>query len=73
MITDSRGDRTTSKEAAQEMLMEGIAQVLGYWVSNYKEQYAKMTPREREKFTEQLQKQGDRVAKMFHFDGAWSA
>jgi hypothetical protein len=73
MITDRHGQKMTPKHVAQDMIMDGLAMTRGYWGEKHDEQYEKMTEREREQVTEQLQKQGDRIARMFGFDESWSA
>jgi mannitol-1-phosphate/altronate dehydrogenase len=62
--------KTEKKLKAQEMLMTGIGNVLGYWTeSGFADE---MTEAEQVEFQQALQQQADRVAKMFGFDKAWS-
>lgn len=58
------------RQEAQDMLMHGIGNVLGYWQEQYAAQ--SMTDEERKEMTQILQEQADRVAKMFGYDKAWS-
>lgn len=62
-----------AKEAAQEMLMHGIGNVLGYWSEDFgnKAKLAELglSP---EEFGAILQQQADRVAKVLGFESAWS-
>jgi hypothetical protein len=66
--------RTDKKEWAQDMLLDGISKVLGYWQEN-------MSDAERELLSvadvneihDLMQAQADRVAKLFGYDGAWTS
>lgn len=63
---------TDRKEWAQDMLLDGISKVLGYWQEN-------LTDAERELLSvddvnalhEIMQGQADRAAKLFGYDKAW--
>lgn len=63
---------TDRKEWAQDMLLDGISVVLGYWQE-------KLTDAERELLSVEdvnalhdiMQRQADRAAKLFGYDGAW--
>lgn len=65
--------RTAKKEWAQNELMHGMANVLGYWTEHLSEE-------ERDSLGEDgivelralLQQQADRVAKIFGYEQAWS-
>lgn len=65
--------KRAAKEAAQEMLMHGIGNVLGYWAED---QGNRAMMRElglsEEEFNATLQQQADRVARLLGFDSAWS-
>lgn len=60
------------KEWAQDMLLDGMSKVLGYWQET-------LTDEERELLSTDdintlhhlLQTQADRAAKLFGYDGAW--
>jgi hypothetical protein len=71
MITNQNGQKTTPKQVAQDMLMDAVGTTRGYWAEKHEEQHGAMTPRERQLVDEQLQKQGDRIARMFGFDESW--
>lgn len=60
-----------AKEKAQEMLMHGLGNVLGYWSENNIDA-AKDLGLTDEEFHKILQEQADRVAKLFGYDYAWS-
>jgi hypothetical protein len=74
------------KEKAQEMLMLGIANVLGYWTEG-ENPFARATQdadgnwksakplsqEEKEEFGKMLLREADRVAKLFGYDEAWTA
>ncbi|MGI5347012.1 hypothetical protein ACQEU8_02315 [Streptomyces sp. CA-250714] len=62
--------RTELKQMAQDVLMQGIANQLGYYDPNdYGES---MTDAERDEFREIMQREADRVAKLFGYESAWS-
>lgn len=79
--------KTEQKLKAQEMLMHGIATVLGYWQESNPNPFAKsaqdaqgdwkmaepLTEEERREFGLMLQREGDRIAKLMGYDRAWSA
>lgn len=72
-ILDDTDQPTTPKRLAQELLMDGVAVTRGYWGEKIGDRYDRMTKRERDAVTGQLEKQGDRIAHMFGYDGSWSA
>lgn len=62
--------RTEMKRMAQEALMQGIANQIGYYDPNdYAEE---MTQAEKDELREVMQREADRVARLFGFDKAWS-
>lgn len=63
--------KTEKKLKAQEWLLHGIGNVLGYWEEN-DHPWDGMTDAEMVEFDKLLHEQADRVAKMFGFDHAWS-
>lgn len=79
--------KRVQKERAQEMLMQGIAKVLGYWSEENPNPFATssqdesgnwrmaepLTEEEQEAFKQVLLREADRVAKLFGFDSAWTA
>lgn len=60
-----------AKEKAQEMLMHGIGNVLGYW-SEGDPRVASDLGLTDEEFQAILWQQADRVAKLLGFEKAWS-
>ena len=69
MIVDEKGDKITPKLKAQDILMSSMASAMYSLTESYHND--KMTERDISKVREQIQKQGDRVAKMFGYDKAW--
>ena len=62
--------RTQLKEHAQEVLMQGIANQLGYYDPG---DDAREIPREqREEFRAVMQREADRAARLFGYEKAWS-
>jgi hypothetical protein len=72
-------------EKAREMLMHGIGNVLGYWheegnpfASSAQDDDGNwtlptpLTEGEKEEFGRMLQREADRIARMFDYDEAWS-
>lgn len=70
---------------AREMLMHGIANVLGYWRERDANPFGQikitsggvrgprsLTDEEAEEFGLMLQREADRIAKLFGYDEAWS-
>lgn len=71
MIKDGN-KKVTPKIKAQDLLMDAISVKLGYWThENLNGLTDGMTEREIKLVQEQMQKQADRIAKMFGFDKAW--
>ena len=62
-------EKKTAKQAAEELLADSVAVVRGYWTENTSINWADMTERERAQVEEQLEKVGDRVARLLHFPG----
>ncbi|TQF03915.1 hypothetical protein E6W39_18860 [Kitasatospora acidiphila] len=62
--------RTELKTMAQDALMHGIANVLGYWEP--KDEVIELTDAEREELREIMQREADRIAKIFGYEKAWS-
>lgn len=59
-----------AKEKAQEMLMHGIGDVLGYWFERTPDS-AKNLGLTEEEFSGILFQQADRIARLFGYDRAW--
>lgn len=66
----ARLTRTELKHKAQDALMQGIANQLGYYDPN--DYGDEMTNGELAEFRAVMKREADRVAKLFGFDGAWS-
>lgn len=60
-----------AKEKAQEMLMHGIGNVLGYWSEQDRNTASDLGLTD-EEFHDILVKQADRVAKLLGFEKAWA-
>jgi uncharacterized protein (DUF2164 family) len=60
--------RTEMKLKAQEMLLDGISTKLGYW---YESQGYEIPDESRDEFQAIMQREADRVAKMFGYERAW--
>jgi hypothetical protein len=65
--------KRVAKEKAQEMLLHGIGNVLGYWFEDASNQQdvADLGMTE-EEFGELLLHEADRIARLFGYDQAWS-
>jgi len=63
--------KVEAKQKAQEMLMHGLGNVLGYW-SEQDGRVAEELGLTDEQFHEILVAQADRVAKLFGYERAWS-
>ncbi|MYX26067.1 hypothetical protein GTY75_05185 [Streptomyces sp. SID8381] len=62
--------RTKLKEIAQDALMQGIGNQLGYWKP---EDYDEPIPEnQRDELREVMQREADRVARLFGYEKAWS-
>lgn len=62
--------RTMLKEQAQDAIMQGIANQLGYYDPNdFGEDY---TEAERDELHQIMKREADRVAKFFGFEEAWA-
>ena len=66
------GEKTTPKQLAQDLLMDYVANALGYGFERLEENGLTLTEKQKEIVGDQLQKQADRIAKMFGFEKAWS-
>lgn len=62
--------RTELKHKAQEVLMHGIANRLGYY--DPLDYGVEMTEAELNEFREIMQREADRVARLFGYESAWS-
>lgn len=62
--------KTAMKEMAQDALMHGIANVLGYWDPT--DEGKQLTDEQRDELRQVMQQQADRIAKLFGYDNAWS-
>jgi len=65
--------KTNQKRRAQEILMHGISVALGYWTEQNSFDVEVLDEEQLAEFRQILQQQADRVAKLFGYDGAWSA
>lgn len=63
--------KTEKKLAAQDMIMHGVGNVLGYWEGT-DEPWEGMTEEDKEEFHAVLREQADRVARLFGFESAWN-
>lgn len=71
MSVPGKRTKTEIKQDAQEAIMEAIAKTLGYYDPNeYGQDYE---GDELEALRAEVQKQADRVARMFGYVEAWSA
>ena len=61
--------RTEMKHTAQDALMHGIGNVLGY---ARPDGFDDWPPAQQEKYRAIMQREADRVAKMFGYEKAWS-
>lgn len=62
--------RTELKLQAQEVIMQGIANQLGYYDPNdYGDEW---TEADRDELRVVMQREADRVARLFGYDNAWS-
>lgn len=74
-------------DKAREMIMHGVGKVLGYWMEDgngnpFVDWQAAvqpgaaapetLTPEEKEEFHAILQREADRVARLFGYEGAWT-
>lgn len=73
MIRDFSGEKSTPKQLAQLMIMDGLSVTLGYWQERYQAQTEAMTDLERERFEAQLRKQAKRVANLLGYEDAWES
>ncbi|RCH68740.1 hypothetical protein DT019_08685 [Streptomyces sp. SDr-06] len=62
--------RTELKRKAQDALMNGIANTLGYY--DPRDCGVEMTEAELAEFREIIQREADRVARLFGYESAWS-
>ncbi|MGW4446433.1 hypothetical protein [Streptomyces sp. NPDC004682] len=69
-MADERLSRTQLKEIAQEALMQGVGNQLGYWNPD---DYATPIPEDqRDELRAVMQREADRVARLFGYEKAWS-
>ena len=65
--------RNDKKQYAQDLIMDGIGNVLGYWMEQLSEEERDALGMDGiNEMCELVHQQADRVAKMFGFDKAWS-
>lgn len=62
--------RTQLKEQAQEVLMHGIGNQLGYYDPD--DDNREIPQEQREEFRAVMQREADRVAKLFGYEKAWA-
>jgi hypothetical protein len=66
-------NRTEMKTHVQDNLMHGIGNVLGYWMNGHEpDGYADWSDADREAYQQIMQREADRVAKLFGYEAAWS-
>lgn len=66
------GEKRTAKQLAQELLADGVSITRGYWFERAGVDWEAMTDAEKERVNDQLQKVGDRIARMLGFNESWS-
>jgi hypothetical protein len=66
----SKLNRAQLKEHAQEVLMQGIGNQLGYY--NPDDDAREIPQSQRDEFHAVMQREADRVAKLFGYEKAWS-
>lgn len=71
MSVPGKRTRTEIKQDAQEIIMDGIAKVLGYHDPN--ENGMSYSDAELAQLREIMQREADRVARMFGYENAWTA
>jgi hypothetical protein len=69
----TRKQKMAARQKAQEMLMHGIGNVLGYWGENNSGELdaVEALGYTEEEFNGVIAAQADRVAKMFGYEKAW--
>ncbi len=68
-MSEKRLSRTELKHLAQETLMHGIGNQLGYWNPA---EHNKSVPKEQlEELGEVMQREADRVARLFGYEKSW--
>ena len=68
-------NRTEMKREAQGELMYGIGNVLGYWEedeSKWPKGWEDWTEEKRNAYRDIMQREADRIARMFGYEAAWS-
>ncbi|PBC84612.1 MULTISPECIES: hypothetical protein [unclassified Streptomyces] len=60
--------RTEMKERAQEMLLHGVANVLGYW---HETQGDEIPQAQHDDFQQIMRREADRAARLFGYEEAW--
>lgn len=73
MAITYQGEKRTAKQLAQELLADGVSTTRGYWSERSGVDWEAMTEAERERVDDQLQKVGDRIARMLGFNESWSS
>jgi hypothetical protein len=68
MIIDVKGNKTTPKRYAQDLIMEALADKRGYWMEQAPKQ---LTSREIRLICEQMEKECNRIAKRYGFKESW--
>lgn len=64
--------KTELKQTAQNELMHGIGNVLGYWLENPPDGAEEWTEAQQDEYARILRREANRVAKLFGFEEAWS-
>jgi hypothetical protein len=70
MGDSSKLNRTQLKEHAREVLMHGIGNQLGYY--NPDDDAREIPQDQREEFRAVMQREADRVARLFGYEEAWA-
>ena len=61
--------KTEMKMAAQDLIMEGLSKTLGYFAEGLPAD----DPRQSPEFRAVIQREADRIARMFGFEDAWTS
>lgn len=67
------GEKRTAKQLAQELLADGVSRTRGYWNEQSGVDWDAMTDAEKERVNDQLEKVGDRIARMLGFNESWTS
>ena len=65
MIVDYKGNKMTARQKAQKLVDNALVDLLGYWHERMESESDKMTEKEKDKVTDQLEKIYNRATKNF--------